>query len=258
MNINRNRREALPFLRQVLSNDYTCDPDDFLRDGVTINEFVPRPGGRGYLPPRFPFQAATFGNGTVITCHADLIEPVGALADRFDRDYFFFPEGMGPIYTLLHERGLHLRGPSLKHLLTADRFTPSSGFLDRTTLLETEAVLALENTPGFPFSLTMAPGRKISEFLAGAAYDGDRLIAVASACNEVDGLWQIAVDVLPEARGTGLGLAIVSRVTTAILERDGLPYYSAAASNIASRSIARRLGFWPVFTEMFTLESIEH
>ncbi|MEZ4626394.1 MAG: GNAT family N-acetyltransferase [Thermomicrobiales bacterium] len=177
---------------------------------------------------------------------------------QLERDDFFFPEGMGPIYTMLHERGLHLRGPSLKHLLTADRFTPSNGFLDRTTLLETEAVLALENTPGFPFSLTMAPGRKISEFLAGAAYDGDRLIAVASACNEVDGLWQIAVDVLPEARGTGLGLAIVSRVTTAILERDGLPYYSAASSNIASRSIAHRLGFWPVFTEMFTLESIEH
>ena len=36
MSINRNRREALPFLRQVLSNDYTCDPDDFLRDGVTL------------------------------------------------------------------------------------------------------------------------------------------------------------------------------------------------------------------------------
>lgn len=253
MSINQSRREAEPFVRRVIANDYTCDPDDFLKDGLTINEFVPRLGGRGYQPPPYPFQACTFGHGIVITGHAEFIEPVRAIATGLERDKFFWSNGIAPLVPLVEPRGLTLQGPSMKHALTADRFTPARGYLERTELLETEAVLALENTPGFPIALTFPPYRHENAHLAGVSYDGERLIAVAEATEEAPGFWQIAVDVLAEARGTGLGHAIVSRVSAAILERGGLPYYSVAPSNIASRSIAHRLGFWPVFTEMYTL-----
>lgn len=253
MSINQSRSEALPFVRAVIANDYSCEPDDFLNDGVTINEFVPRTGGRGFQPPPLPFQACTFGNGTVIACHADLIEPVRAIAAGLDRDQFFYPAGIAPLFNLFQGHGQGLYAPSVKQLLTADHFEPVSGYQDRTLLIETEDVLALENTPGFPHALERSPGRVSNQYLAGVAYEGDRLIAAAAACEETEGFWQIGVDVLPEARGSGLGLAIVSRVSAAILERGGLPYYSAAPSNIASRSIAHRLGFWPLFTEMYTL-----
>jgi len=258
MSVNQSRREALPFVRSVIANDYACNADDFLNDGVTMTEFAPRSGGRGFRPPPMPFQAATFGNGTVISCHAQLLEPVREIASRLTRDEFFYPAGMGPLFNLVQPLGQGLFAPSVKHLLTADHFAPVAGYLDRTELLETDQVLALENTPGFPHALVSSPGQESSRYLAGVAWDGNRLIAAAAACEEAPGLWQIGVDVLPEARGSGLGLAIVSRVSAAILERGGLPYYSAAPSNIASRSIAHRLGFWPVFTEMYTLQASPH
>jgi hypothetical protein len=251
---NQTRREALPFVRRVLANDYTCDPDDFLADGVTINEFEPRAGGRGYRPPARSFLAVTFGNGTVITSHADFIEPVRALATTLERDEFFQPAGMGPLYNLFDANGMILRSPSLKHVLTADHFTPSEGYEEQTRLLEADEVRPLTNLPGFPHSLEDDHADVERPLLAGMAYRGDRLIAAAVACEEAEGFWQIGVDVLPEGRGSGLGLAIVSRVSAAILERGGLPYYSAAAANIASRSIAHRIGFWPAFTESYAVD----
>jgi hypothetical protein len=254
MSHNQSKREALPFVRRVIANDYTCHPDDFLKDGLTINEFEPRPGGRGYRPPSRSFLAVTFGNGVVITSHADFIEPVRAIASGLERDEFFQPAGLGPLYNLFESNQMILRAPSLKYVLTADHFTPFDGYETMTKLLETEEVRPLANLPGFPHSLEDDPAHVESPLLAGVAYRGDQLIAAAVACEEAEGFWQIGVDVLPEGRGSGLGLAIVSRVSAAILERGGLPYYSAATSNIASRSIAHRLGFWPAFTESYAVD----
>ncbi|MEZ4498380.1 MAG: hypothetical protein R2845_16740 [Thermomicrobiales bacterium] len=68
MSINRNRREALPFLRRVLSNDYTCDPDDFLRDGVTINEF-----GTAARRTGLPAAGVSVSGGDVRQRHGDYV-----------------------------------------------------------------------------------------------------------------------------------------------------------------------------------------
>ena len=92
--------------------------------------------------------------------------------------------------------------------------------------------------------------------MAAVACENARMIGVAAACEETAGLWQIGVDVIPEARGTGLGREVVARVTQAIFEAGGVPYYTAAPSNIASCSTALGLGFWPAWTDIYVTDLI--
>jgi hypothetical protein len=39
-----------------------------------------------------------------------------------------------------------------------------------------------------------------------------------------------------------------------VLAAGRVPCYSTAVSNIASRSLAIRLGYWPAWTELYALE----
>lgn len=250
MSVNANRSEVMAFVRSVIANDYDCDADDFLNEGYTFKHTPQRPGGRGYIPPSKTIQATSFGYGIVLTCHPDFFEPIKAITSKLDRDDFFYPMGLGPLYNLATVNKLQLRGPSLKHALSRDRFTPAGGFEQIAKLIETDQVLALANTPGFSNALEPSDNRLSSNYLAGVVYDNERLIAAAAAVEEAPGFWQIGVDVLPDARKRGLGLAVVSRVSAAILERGDVPYYSADPANIASRSIAHALGFFPAFTEI--------
>ena len=44
--------------------------------------------------------------------------------------------------------------------------------------------------------------------------------------------------------------------TQMIFDAGGVPYYTAAASNIASRSTALGLGFWPAWTDLYVTDLI--
>ena len=92
--------------------------------------------------------------------------------------------------------------------------------------------------------------------VAAIAGDGARMIGVAAACEETAGLWQIGVDVIPDAQGSGIGRQLVGMITQEILDAGGVPYYTAAASNIASRSTALGLGFWPAWTDLYVTDLI--
>lgn len=245
------RVDATRVIARVLANDYGCNESDFARDGIVVTEFAPRQGGRGFQPSPFPLQAVTLGTGVVASCHAEFLPEVRALADESDRDGFFSAPTIARLHGLVAARGEKLNGPHLKYACSLDRFRPVVGGATPIETIADEAVLAYANAPGFPHALTVTPGRFGSRFLAALGRDGERLIAVAAACEEADGLWQIGVDVLAEARGRGLGAGVVSRVTEAIFARGDVPYYTIVPSNIASRSTAVSLGFWPAWTELY-------
>ena len=68
-------------------------------------------------------------------------------------------------------------------------------------------------------------------------------------------MWQLGVDVAPRHRGRGVGAALVSRVTDSVLGMGRVPYYGTAPGNIASRRLARAVGFLPVWISAFTTEA---
>ena len=63
-------------------------------------------------------------------------------------------------------------------------------------------------------------------------------------------MWQIGVDVLPGYRRKGIASAMTSKLALEILERDKVPFYCCAWSNVKSARNAIKSGFRPAWVEM--------
>jgi ribosomal protein S18 acetylase RimI-like enzyme len=63
-------------------------------------------------------------------------------------------------------------------------------------------------------------------------------------------MWQIGVDVLPEYRRKGIASALTSKLALEILERDKVPFYCTAWSNLRSVRNAVKCGLMPSWVEM--------
>ena len=82
------------------------------------------------------------------------------------------------------------------------------------------------------------------------AYDGEKLIGLAGCSADCDSMWQIGVDVLPQYRKKGIAAALTSRLAMEILEREKVPFYCCAWSNIRSTRNAIKSGFFPAWVEL--------
>ena len=98
--------------------------------------------------------------------------------------------------------------------------------------------------------------RKQLDMLAVGAYDGEKLAGLAGCSADADKMWQIGVDVLSEYRRNGIASAITSRLALEILERDKVPFYCTAWSNIRSVRNAVKSGLIPAWAEM-TVKPVE-
>ena len=100
------------------------------------------------------------------------------------------------------------------------------------------------------WSNALCEKRKNLDVLGVGAYDRDTLVALAGCSADCETMWQIGVDVLPEYRRQGIASAITSRLALEIIERDKVPFYCAAWSNIKSVRNAIASGFYPAWVEM--------
>ena len=100
------------------------------------------------------------------------------------------------------------------------------------------------------WSNALCEDRKHLDVLGVGAYDGGKLIGLAACSADGDTMWQIGIDVLPEYRRQGIASALTSRLAVEILERDKVPFYCCAWSNIRSARNAIKSGFRPAWAQM--------
>ena len=88
------------------------------------------------------------------------------------------------------------------------------------------------------------------------AYKDGRLLGMAGATSDSDRMWQIGINVMPEAEGLGIGTMLVATIKNEILDKNRLPFYGTAMSHIASQRVALGAGFVPAWSELYC-EAIE-
>lgn len=88
------------------------------------------------------------------------------------------------------------------------------------------------------------------------AYKNGKILGMAGATSDSDMMWQIGINVMPEAEGLGIGSMLVTILKNEILNRGKLPFYGTAMSHIASQRVALAAGFLPAWSELYC-EAIE-
>ena len=78
---------------------------------------------------------------------------------------------------------------------------------------------------------------------------------MAGATSDSDSMWQIGINVMPEAEGLGIGSMLVAVLKNEILKRGKLPFYGTSMSHIASQRVALGAGFVPMWAELYCKSS---
>lgn len=246
---------AIARARSVLAADYSCDPRDFVQDGLTFAAPAVRLGRRRFPIPARPLAIGTFGRGVVVLCDDDRRESLRSLLHDAARDDIFAAGFVARLAEFARRDGQLIRGPHLTFISSSDRLRPvpaPDGIV--VDLLLEDRIASIPNRAAFPHALpaTERPGRPT--MAAALAVAGDRIVGIAAAGADSDDLWQIGVDVLPEAQGSGVGRAVVSALARWILDQGRVPYYAAAIGNIRSQALATSVGFRPAWTELYAAD----
>jgi GNAT superfamily N-acetyltransferase len=254
MTINATHQDVLAAARAVLAADCACDPADFLADSITLVRAEERAGRRRHRRPAKPLLVVTMGAGVVASCHPERLEWLRDLLAGQRRDAIFGASIIAQLAQAVAEDGHWLAGPDLAYVCSRADFRPAAAPLPggvEIAVVERDGMAALYAHEGFHNALGYSLMHPCPDMLATVATRDGAVVGVAGASADCDTLWQIGVDVVPEARGAGLGRALVSRLTDAVFDAGRVPYYTTAVSNIASRSLALGLGYRPVWTAMY-------
>ncbi|MGN0438561.1 MAG: GNAT family N-acetyltransferase [Lachnospiraceae bacterium] len=83
-----------------------------------------------------------------------------------------------------------------------------------------------------------------------AAIKDGKILGMAGATSDSELMWQIGINVMPEAEGLGIGSMLVALLKNEILDMGKLPFYGTAMSHIASQRVALKAGFYPAWAEL--------
>ncbi len=226
--------------------DLNCQPEDFRKDTPVIVEGGVGPNARKYYREPIGCNLVSYGYNVVASVKPEYREIVTEYVRKF------------PFYHCFETPNLHWLQDRLTPLGQRICFMAEYFLPDVTRLKPLNCELELRLMTGEDFANLYTPqwsnalceARKELDVLGVGAYDAEKLVGLAGASADGKEMWQIGIDVLPEYRCRGLAKALVSHLATAILERDKVPFYCAAWSNIPSVKTAIASGFRPAWVEM--------
>lgn len=251
MNTPLSRTAAQDRIRAVLAADCACPETALDADGLLITAAEDRPGRRRYPRPDPPLLIVSIGHGVVVTCHPGQQEAVRRILGDRPRDAIFAAETIADLARMVAGHGQVLYGPVMKYACAPATFRPvTSDAGTAISVVEADSVQELYQWPGFENALSYRPDHPRPDVAAAVARHQGSVVGIAGASDDCDALWQIGVDVVPDARGAGIGRALVSRLTELAFQRGRIPYYSTAVSNLRSQALALSPGYWPSWVEL--------
>lgn len=226
--------------------DLNCDAEDFLSTENKIVLSRRREGARKYLELPFSCNLVSYGSNIVASVLPEYTEIVKNYLGRFSIEHCFETPN-------LHVLNDAFRGKGQLVCFMAEYWLPN---LDRLGELDCPYELRVLAQADFAelyrpeWGNALCEKRRELDVLGVGAYEGGRLIGLAGCSADCESMWQIGVDVLPEYRRKGVAAALTARLTQEILEREKVPFYCCAWSNVKSARNALRSGYYPAWVEL--------
>jgi GNAT superfamily N-acetyltransferase len=229
----------LEVVRKQLATDLNCSPDDFLREGFVFAEARENPGRRPYPRKARHLDMLTMGNAVIVSATPDILPYVKEqLAGKTRDEAFEAP--------FVHGVGINCLPGTLPALSAPDGVSLEIVGRDGIPKL-----YGLTDKKNFRYALQYDPNHPRPDVLAVTASVDGVVAGIAGVSADCEEMWQIGVDVLPEYRNLGIAAVAVNRLASAVLAKGKVPFYAAAATNIASQRVAGRAGFAPAWATVW-------
>ena len=245
--------ELLRIAAEQSAIDMSCTAADFFRNENLVTISRTHPEARRYLTLPFLCDLVYYGQNVVASVGEAWLEPVKDYIDRYPPEHLFETPNLHILNDLFEKEGGRV-------CFMAEYFLPDVNALRP---LDCPYEMRLMGPEDFQmlylpeWSNALCEKRRELDVLGMGAFDGaERLIGLAACSADCETMWQIGIDVLPEARRSGVASALTSRLALEILKRGKVPFYCAAWSNIPSVRNAIRSGFRPAWVEL-TVKSRE-
>lgn len=241
-----NNKTILQTAMRQSAIDLNCDMEDFLLQKNKIVLSKVNADARKYLELPFACNLVSYGNNIVASVLEECREAVSSYIHKYPVEHCFETPNMHVLNDALQMQGLRI-------CFMAEYFLPDINSLKEKECSYEMRLLQQKDFADLyidTWSNALCEKRKNLDVLGVGAYDGDTLVALAGCSADCETMWQIGVDVLPKYRRQGIAGAITSRLALEIIERDKVPFYCAAWSNIKSVRNAIASGFYPAWVEM--------
>ena len=242
----RTNEEMLQAAMAQSAEDIGCRAEDFRKDSSLVVPLRPGPNWKRYYKLPIGCNFISYGSNVVAAASDELLPVAEAYVGKFEFYHCFETPNMH----WLNER-LKMFGQAV--FFMAEYYLPD---LNRLKKLPCAYELRILQQADFEdlylpeWSNALCSDRKQLDVLGVGAYDRGTLVGLAGCSWDAGEMWQIGIDVLPEYRRQGIASALTSRLACEILERDKVPFYCSAWSNLRSVKNAIRSGFVPAWIEM--------
>ena len=231
---------------QQSAYDANCEAADFTRRENVIAISKENPLARKYLELPHVCNLISYGDNIVATISQEYREIVEQYINKYAVEHCFETPNMHVLNDAFQQHGYRV-------CFMAEYFLPD---LEALRELPCEYELRVLTSEDFKelykpeWGNALCEKRKELDVLGVGAYDNGELIGLAACSADCDTMWQIGVDVLPGYRRKGIASAMTSKLALEILERDKVPFYCCAWSNVKSARNAIKSGFRPAWVEM--------
>ena len=235
-----------------LAADFCCAEEDVLARGNHFSEYVPRDGRRRFREGEECYLKIAAVNGKLLfTGDTGIVAWCRERWGMSGAEWIFEAEELRVLDERLRADGRQIAMVHPFYIAGA----PTESCAESAVELRWyrgEEIEAFRGDGRFNEAFSFCP--EAPDVLGVAALRGGEIVGMAGASADSPTMWQIGINVAPEARGQGVATLLVTLLKNEILKRGILPFYGTALSHIASQRVALASGFLPAWAELVTEE----
>lgn len=239
-------REMLEIAMRQSAEDMGCCEEDFKTNRNVVSTLKLGKDARRYLKEPITCNFVSYGNNIVAASINETLDLVSEYIGKFEFYHCFETPNMHWLNERLFEKGHKICFMAEYYLPDTSRM-PVLSCAYKTRILKQEDFGELYLPE---WGNALCKERKHLDVLGVGAYDGNTLVGLAACSADCKDMWQIGVDVLPKYRRQGIASVLTSTLAKEILNRNKVPFYCTAWSNIRSVRNAVKSGFVPTWVEM--------
>ncbi len=230
-----------------LAADFCCTQEDVADARHHFTIFTPHPERRQYMEITPCILKIAVVNGKLLfTGQEDVITRCRELYANANAPWFMEARNLAALNKELSTFGAQIR--HARPFFTAD--TPAPVDMKDFTIVRYTGneIEQFRNDDRFGDAYGFC--ETAPDMLGVAAVKDGRILGMAGASADSPLLWQIGINVEPEARGQGVAALLVALIRNDVLAQGRLPYYGTSISHLASQRVALKAGFLPAWFEL--------